>query len=365
MFKIAVVGCGYWGPNLIRNFSSLNECRVKLVCDTDEKRLEHMKRLYPFVKTTKEFHRVISDAEVDAVAIATPVRFHYKMGIKSLEAGKHTFIEKPLATSVAECEELIELSEKKKLTLMVGHTFIYSPAVQKTKEIIDNGDLGEILYVSSRRLNLGLFQKDINVTWDLAPHEISIILYILDEIPISVNCQGKSHITKGIEDITNMTINFSNGGFATIQSSWLDPNKVRETKFVGKRRMLVYNDVEPIEKIKIYDKRVETPPHYDTFAEFNYSYHYGDMYSPYLKQVEPLKVECEHFLECIREGKRPKTDGRNGLEVVRVLEAAQYSVSNCGERVELERMIKKPSSTYRNDSILKVDDYTPLITSMK
>ncbi len=365
MLKIAVVGCGYWGPNLIRNFSSLSECRVKLVCDTDEGRLAHMKELYPAVETTTEFHRVISDVEIGAIVIATPVRFHFKMARKSLQAGKHTFIEKPMATSVKECEELIELAERQKLTLMVGHTFIYSPAVQKTKEIIDSGDLGEIMYISSRRLNLGLFQKDINVTWDLAPHEISIILYVLDEIPISVNCQGKAHITKGIEDITNMTIDFNNGGFATIQSSWLDPNKVRETKFVGKKRMLVYDDMEPIEKIKIYDKRVETPPHYDTFAEFNYSYHYGDMYSPYLKQVEPLKVECQHFIECIREGKRPKTDGRNGLEVVKVLQAAQYSVSNCGGRVELAEMTKRLSTSNTNTSRSNAHNYPPLTVSMK
>lgn len=365
MLKIAVVGCGYWGPNLIRNFSSLSECRVKLVCDADEGRLAHMKELYPAVETTTEFHRVISDVEIGAIVIATPVRFHFKMARKSLQAGKHTFIEKPMATSVKECEELIELAERQKLTLMVGHTFIYSPPVQKTKEIIDSGDLGEIMYISSRRLNLGLFQKDINVTWDLAPHEISIILYVLDEIPISVNCQGKAHITKGIEDITNMTIDFNNGGFATIQSSWLDPNKVRETKFVGKKRMLVYDDMEPIEKIKIYDKRVETPPHYDTFAEFNYSYHYGDMYSPYLKQVEPLKVECQHFIECIREGKRPKTDGRNGLEVVKVLQAAQYSVSNCGGRVELAEMTKRLSTSHRNTSRSKAHNYPPLTVSIK
>ena len=364
MFKIAVAGCGYWGPNLVRNFSSLPECKVKLVCDTDKGRLAHMGTLYPDVETTTEFDNLVKDAQIEAIAIATPVRFHYEMGKKSLLAGKHTFIEKPMATSVAECEELIELAEEQKLILMIGHTFIYSPPVNKIKEIIDAGDLGEIMYISSRRLNLGLFQKDINVTWDLAPHEISIILYILDKLPVSVNCQGKAHFTKGVEDITNTTLDFNNGEFATIQSSWLDPNKVRETKFVGNKRMLVYNDVEPFEKIKIYDKRVEAPPHYDTFAEFNYSYHYGDMYSPYLKQAEPLKIECQHFIDCIKERNKPKTDGRNGLEVVRVLQAAQYSLNNGGGRIELKEVTGRHNAPYEDISLSKVKDYSPLAISI-
>ena len=191
------------------------------------------------------------------------------------------------------------------------------------------------MYIGSRRLNLGLYQNDINVAWDLAPHEISIILYVLDDDPIYVNCQGKASINKDIEDITNMTIDFKNGGFATIQSSWLDPNKVREMKFVGTKRMLVYDDVEPNEKIRVYDKRVETPPHYDTFAEFQYSYHYGDMYSPYLNQVEPLKVECQHFLDCIKSGLKPDSCGKDGLKVVQILEASSKSLLNGGGKVKI------------------------------
>lgn len=339
MLNIGIVGCGYWGPNLIRNFSSFSNCNVKLLCDVDMGRLAHMKTIYHNVETTAKFEEVIKNDSIDAVAIATPVRFHFDMTKAALLAGKHTFVEKPLACTTQECEELIALAQKQNLTLMVGHTYIYSSSVRKIKEIVDHGDLGEIQYISSRRLNLGLFQKDINVTWDLAPHDLTIIFYVMGKIPIGVNCQGKAHITDEIEDVTNMTLTFGNGAIALIQSSWLDPNKIRQMTFVGKRRMLVYDDTEPFEKIKIYDKRVETPPHYDTFAEFHYAYHYGDMYCPYVKQGEPLKIECQHFLDCIKFGTEPTSSGLDGLNVVRVLEAASKSLKNGGSMV----LIDKPS----------------------
>lgn len=335
MLNIAIVGCGYWGPNLIRNFNVLSDCKAKLVCDTDVDRLAHMKTLYPDVETAFEFDHVVNTAEIDAVAIATPTRLHYEMAKKTLRAGKHTFIEKPMTSSVTEAEELIELAGEKKLTLMVGHTFVYSSAVRKIKEIVDSGELGEILYISSRRLNLGLFQKNINVAWDLAPHDISIILYILNEAPVSVNCQGKAHVHPKVEDVTNMTLNFRNGSLATIQSSWLDPNKVRETTFVGQKGMLVYDDLQTSEKLKIYDKRIEIPPYYDTFADFHYSYHYGNMYSPYVEEVEPLKTECRHFLDCIKSGAKPESSGLEGLKVVQILEAATKSLKNGGSRIEI------------------------------
>jgi predicted dehydrogenase len=219
---------------------------------------------------------------------------------------------------------------------MVGHTFAYTSAVRRIKEIYQSGELGEIQYISSRRLNLGLFQNDINVAWDLAPHDISIILNVLGKKPLSVNCQGQAHLNPKVEDVTNMALNFENGTFAIVQSSWLDPNKVREFTFVGSKKMLVYDDVEPTEKIKIYDKRVESPPHYDTFAEFHYSYHYGDMYAPHLQHVEPLKVECGHFIDCIESGSRPETAGEDGLEVVQILEAASLSLQNGGGEVRIE-----------------------------
>jgi predicted dehydrogenase len=335
--NIAVVGCGYWGPNLIRNFAALPDCTVRYVCDKDPKRLAHMKELYPSVEITKDFDQILGDKSVDAVVVATTVHLHYGFAKKALEAGKHVFVEKPMTQTSEEANELVQLAARKKLTLMVGHTFIYSSPVRRIKEIIQSGDIGEVQYISSRRLNLGLFQKDINVAWDLAPHDISIILYLLGKPPVSVNCQGKAHVTKDVEDVTNMSLNFDNGGFATVQSSWLDPNKVREMIIVGSKRMIVYDDNEPLEKIKIYDKRVETPPHYDTFAEFQYSYHYGDMYAPYIKQVEPLKVETQHFLECIKTGKKPETSGLEGLRVIQILEASSRSLKNGGSRIEIDR----------------------------
>jgi predicted dehydrogenase len=333
---VAVVGAGYWGPNLVRNFRSLPGFQVKAVCDTDPDRLNRMRQLYPEVDTVTDFDSLAKDDSLGAIAIATPVSRHYDLGKRSLEAGKHVFIEKPMASSAAECRDLIGLAEKNGLTLMVGHTFIYTSAVRKIKEIVSGDDFGELYYISSRRLNLGLFQKDINVAWDLAPHDISIILYIMGQMPASVNCQGKAHITQGIEDVTNMSLNFGNGGFATIHSSWLDPNKIRVMTIVGSKMMIVYDDTEPLEKIKIYDKRVEVPPHYDSFGEFQYSYHYGDMHAPYLQQSEPLKDECQHFYDCITTKAKPDSSGLEGLQVIEILEAASQSLKNGGAEVAID-----------------------------
>lgn len=335
---LGVVGCGYWGPNLIRNFNQLPDCRLKTVCDASAQRLAHMRRLYPDVITTENYEDLIQDSELDAIVIATPVRFHYGMAKAALQAGKHVFIEKPLARTEAEAEELVELSEKNGLVLMVGHTFLFSPAVRRMKQIVDAGDIGEVQYISARRLNLGLFQKDINVAWDLAPHDISIILHLLDELPLSVACQGSSHVNREIEDVTMMHLNFRKNRCAFVQNSWLDPKKVRQMTVVGSQRMIVYDDTEPLEKLKIYDARVEVPPHYDTFAEFTYSYHYGDSYVPYIKQDEPLKLECAHFLESIREDSMPVSNGHFGLEVVRILESASESLRRNGEAVEIKVM---------------------------
>lgn len=333
---MGVAGCGYWGPNLVRNFQSLPGCSVGGICDLDTNRLNHLRTLYPALKTHTRFDDLLGDPRINAVAIATPIRSHYSMARKSLLAGKHTLVEKPLATSSAECEELVSLADQKGLVLMVGHTFLYSPFVRAIKKIVDDGDIGEIQYIASRRLNLGLFQNDINVTWDLAPHDLSIILHIMEESPTSVNCVGSSHITRGIEDISNLYLTFSRRRCAMITSSWLDPRKVREMTIVGSRRMIVYDDVQPNEKIRIYDARVEAPPHYDTFAEFQYAYHYGDIYLPYVKQEEPLRVECQHFLDCIDKGLAPISGGRQGSDLVRILYAASISLQNGGRAVDLQ-----------------------------
>ena len=331
--NIGVVGCGYWGPNLIRNLYQLKDCHLKIMCDASEQRLVHLRTLYSGVEGATDYNVMLNGVGLDAVVIATPVRFHHAMAKAALLAGKHVFIEKPMAASVAECQELVDLARQQGVVLMVGHTFLYSPAVRMIKEIIDSGDIGELRYISARRLNLGLFQKEINVTWDLAPHDISIILHIMNEAPHSVACYGDAHITPGIEDVTNLYLSFGKNRAAVVYSSWLDPKKVREMTFVGSRRMIVYDDIATNEKIKIYDARVERPPHYDTFAEFQYSYHYGDMYVPYVKQEEPLKIECQHFLDCIRDGRVPLTSGEKGLEVVRILELSSQSLKENHRRL--------------------------------
>ncbi len=333
--NVGVVGCGYWGPNLIRNFRHLPDCTLRMMCDVNPQRLTHLKSLYPEVEGIMDYEHMLNGAGLDAIVIATSVKYHYAMARQSLLAGKHTFIEKPMASSSAECEELIEIAESKGVVLMIGHTFLYSAPVRKIKEIILSGDVGEIRYISARRLNLGLFQKDINVAWDLAPHDISIILELMDEFPIRINCQGNAHITPGIEDVTSMSLTFPNNRFATIQNSWLDPRKVREMTIVGSKRMVVYDDVASLEKLRVYDSRVDVPPHYDTFAEFQYAYHYGDMYVPYIKQEEPLKIECQHFLDCIRQGLTPLTNGEQGLKLVKILEAASASLKRNGASVNL------------------------------
>ncbi len=343
--SVGVIGCGYWGPNLIRNFRNLPNCHLKAMCDLNEERLAHLKGLYPEVTGLTSYEEMLSTMDLDAVVIAAPVRFHYDLAKASLLAGKHTMIEKPMASSVAECEELIELAEKKGLVLMVGHTFLYSAAVRKISEIVRSGDLGEIRYINARRLNLGLFQKDINVAWDLAPHDLSIILHILGEYPLSVNCQGNAHVTPGIEDVTNMSLMFPNSRFATIQSSWLEPRKVREMTIVGSRRMIIYDDLQAQQSIRIYDVRVDRPPHYDSFGDFQYSYHYGDSYIPHLKHEEPLKTECQHFLDSIRQGSTPLTNGRVGMDIVRILEASSASIKQNGGPVAVSQSpLKAPAS---------------------
>lgn len=340
--NFGVVGLGYWGPNLARNLNALNDCNLRTVCDLSEERLSHIKTLYPNVIGESNFRRLLEDSELDAIAIATAVKSHHALAKASLLAGKHTFIEKPLAGSFEECEELVNLAREKGLVLMVGHTFLYSPAIRKIKELVDSGDIGDIRYICARRLNLGLFQKDINVAWDLAPHDISIILHIIGECPQTINCQGSAHITPGIEDVTAMSLKFSNERSAIIHSSWLDPRKVREMTIVGSKRMIVYDDVAQQQKIKVFDARVERPPHYDSFAEFHYAYHHGDIYAPFIKQVEPLKTECQHFRDCIIEGKTPLTSGVDGAEVVRILEASSESLDRGGAPINYDTIRVKP-----------------------
>lgn len=335
--QMAVVGCGYWGPNLVRNFRMVGDCTMNMVCDRDEKRLGEIKALFPEVDTTTDFNRILRNKSIDAVAVATPVQCHYEQAKALLDAGKHVLLEKPMATSAAACEDLCRRATRRGLTLMVDHTFLYSAPVRKMKEIVERGDIGELRYISARRLNLGLFQSDINVTWDLAPHDLSIILYIMGKAPVSLNCHGANSIAGHMEHVSHLSLFFPDGEYATVHNSWVDPKKVREMTVVGSRRMIVYDDLEPQKKITIYDARVERPPHYNSFEEFHYSYHYGDMYSPYIKQDEPLKSVCQHFADSIRTGATPLTDGHHGCELVRILEASTDSLRRAGARVTIAK----------------------------
>ena len=335
MIRIGVIGCGYWGPNLIRNFSHLKGSDVAICSDLSEERLAHMRSLYPKLETTTDYRRVLAST-VDAVVVATPPETHARLTIEALRAGKHVFVEKPLALSSAEGASMVAEAEKAKRVLLVGHTFVYTAAVNKIKEVIDSGELGEIFYVSTTRVNLGIFQEHVNVVWDLAPHDISILNYILDRMPESVATQASCSIRKNVEDVAFINLRYPGNVLAHIHVSWLNPNKIRSTTVVGSKKMLVYDDISALEKIRIYDKGVTVTPHYDTFGEFNLSYRYGDILIPRLDDAEPLKVACQHFVDCVEKNVKPRSSGAHGLDAVRVLEAAVASIREGGRVIDVE-----------------------------
>ena len=333
MIKVGVIGSGYWGPKLVRNLYHLPDAEVAWVCDLRQERLDHVKALYPEIRTTRDYRDLLA-SDVDAVVVATPVRTHHHLAMEVLRAGRHLLVEKPIAASVQEAEEIVGEGEKRNLVVMAGHTFEYNPAVEAVKKLIASGALGEVYYINGTRVNLGLFQPDINVLWDLAPHDTSILLFVLGLEPETVSARGGAYVqrAKGIHDVAYLTYYFPNGVLADIRVSWLDPCKVRRYTFVCSERMLVYDDVEPKDKILIYDKGVEVPPYTDTEEEFHLSYRTGGTVSYPIAWTEPLRIECQHFLDCIREGKEPRSSGRIGLKVVKVLEAAQLSLLNGGRR---------------------------------
>jgi predicted dehydrogenase len=338
---VAVIGLGYWGPNWVRNFQQGQFARRIVACDLDETRRKHVSQLYSDLETTSRFEDVLSDPDIEGIVVATPVSTHYKMARRALEANKSVLVEKPLSTSSQEAQELLDLARERKKILMVGHTFEYSAPVLKMREIIASGELGDVFYVSSVRANLGLFQRDVNVTWDLATHDISIILNLMGgRMPEAVSCQGESHYGNGIEDVAMLTLRFERNIIAFVHVSWLDPDKIRRTTVVGSRKMLVYDDLATQEKIRIYDKGVTAQKYYDTFGDFQFSYRYGDIQIPRIEEREPLRCECEHFVKCIRTGATPTTDGANGLRVVSVLEAANYSLRRGGLMVPLGRALR-------------------------
>jgi predicted dehydrogenase len=348
---VGVIGCGYWGPQLVRNLNDLSEGVLVGVADQRPERLDYVRQHYPHVRLFSD-HTELLASDIEAVVIATPIRTHYELARQALQAGKHVLVEKPLATRAFEAAELIRLAEATGRTLMVGHTFLYNPAVEELRRIVQSGELGRIYYVDSARLSLGLFQRDVNVLWDLAPHDISILFYILGSTPLSVSAHGRSYVQPNIHDVAYVEMRFANEVGAHAHLSWLNPSKVRRMTVVGDRKMLVYDDVSATEPIRIYDKGVDTPVT-DTFGEFRLSYRYGEVRSPYISWQEPLKLECEHFLWAVQTGSTPKTDGVQGLQVVATLEAANYSLANGGMQVPVQVHATSPISEGEEQCVAK------------
>ncbi|MEW6031251.1 MAG: Gfo/Idh/MocA family protein [Chloroflexota bacterium] len=325
--KVGVIGFGYWGPNLARNFFDLPSAKLVAIADSKEERLERAQSFYPQAVMVKDYQELF-DLGLDAVVVSTPPVTHHPIAMDCLLHGLHVLVEKPMTLNSQHAEELIELADKKGLTLMVGHTFEYNSAVVALKKYVDNGELGKIYYLDTARLNLGLFQRNSNVLWDLAPHDISILLHLIGELPISVSGQGMHCVSDGIYDVAYLNLVFPNQLPAFVHVSWLDPCKVRRVTIVGSKKMAVYNDVETEQKIRIYDKGVEAPAYTNGFGEFQYNYRSGDITIPKVRITEPLKEECQHFVDCIVNHTEPRSSGRNGLRVVKILEAAQKSIMN-------------------------------------
>ena len=339
MIKVGIIGVGYWGPNLVRNFDSLKgECSVVSICDLSEKNIENIVSRYPHLNTYDDADKMLEAEALDAVVIATPTATHYGLAKKALTAGLHVFVEKPLTVETVESQHLIQLAEEKGLTLFVGHIFLHSAPVMKLRELIASGELGEISYISCKRLNLGPVRSDVSSLYDLATHDISIVIHLLGLQPSSVSCQGLDYLKEGIHDVVNLTMMFPNKKMGIIHCSWLDPRKERIITVVGDKKMAVYDDLGQ-EKIRVYDKGVSLESSTGELADFQLSYRHGDMYSPWLQQQEPLKTECAEFIRCIRENDTPRTDGENGLAVVEVLEAANASLQDQGVPVTIDSKI--------------------------
>jgi predicted dehydrogenase len=335
MIKIGLIGCGDWGKNLLRNFANLPGCVVLAGCDENPKQIEKLCPNYPGVKFTKDAQEIIENPNLDAVVISTPPASHFQLSKASILADKDVFVEKPLVLKVAEGEELVKLAEEKKKVLMVGHIMEYHAATLKLKEYIKNGDLGKIYYLYSTRVNLGKVRDIENALWSFAPHDISIILFLLEKEPVSVTATGECYLQKGIEDVAFMTIHFADGVMAHVHVSWLDPHKDRKLTVVGNKKMAVFDDTQPSEKIWIFDKGVDTKQDYNTYGEY-LSLRFGDIIIPKIESTEPLKVECQHFIDCVQNRKTPRSDGRDGLRVLKVLDAAQRSLKMGGTPVKIE-----------------------------
>lgn len=334
--NVGVIGCGYWGPNLIRNFNENQHTALTHICDLNKEKVERLRLRYPHVAVTTDYRDLLKDRSLDAVAVATPVSSHYRLVKEALEAGKHVLVEKPFTPTVKEAERLVELAHKKGLVLLVDHTFIYTGAVRDIRSRIDAGELGDIFYFDSVRVNLGLFQHDVNVVWDLAPHDLSIMDYLVAEEPVSVVATGAAHTPGGLEDVAYLTLKFRGDLIAHFHVNWMSPVKIRKVIIGGSKKMVVFDDLDPAEKVKIYDKGISlSKANEKTVHQSLVQYRIGDMHAPAIGNREALGVEVEHFADCIRNSKAPLTGGDEGLRVVRILEAADKSLKKGGARVAL------------------------------
>lgn len=331
--RIGLIGYGYWGPNLARNFHQLPEAWLTACADADPTRLAEAGRLYPFTQTAADYRELLENEHLDAIVVATPARSHYEIALAALQHGKHVLVEKPLAMTSAQVRDLSDCARASDRVLMVGHTFEYNPAVWKIKELLTSRAIGDLYYIYSNRVNLGRVQLDINALWSIAPHDISILLYLLDALPLTVSARGATYVSEKIEDVVFVLLTFPNNVIAHIHASWLDPSKTRQMTLVGSEKMIVYDDVDPEAKLKIYDKGVYKRG--AAFGEFQLKVHSGDIYIPRIDLTEPLRNECRHFVECVRDHREPQSGAESGLKVVRVLEAAQRSLEQNGAAVSV------------------------------
>src|ERR1044072_3348526 len=336
MIKVGVIGYGYWGPNLVRNFMTAAGSVVMRVCDLREERLSPLEKLYPGLKTSTDSAELINDPQIDAVVIAPPVSSHFDLALSSLRAGKHVLVEKPLASNSDQARKLVDEAVARKLILLVDHTFVYTPAVRKIRELIASGELGQIYYYDAVRVNLGLFQHDVNVIWDLAIHDLSIMDYVLPDKPIAISATGISHVPGQPENVAYITLFFSSAQIAHVHVNWLTPVKVRHTLIGGSEKMILYDDLEPSEKLKVYDKGISVTPRSEDVYKMLVSYRSGDMWAPRLDNTEALQTEALHFIDCVEHDRQPDTDGPAGLRMVSMIEAAEPSLHDRACLIDLE-----------------------------
>jgi predicted dehydrogenase len=343
--SVAVVGCGYWGPNLVRNFARVQNGQLVALCDLNEVRLKHLKSVCPSAEATKDYQALLASADLDAVVLATPVRQHFPMAMAALEAGKHVYVEKPLCLQSSQARELIDVAESRHLVLMVGHLLEYHPAIQYLQNLIARGGLGEVYYIYSQRLNLGQVRSDENALWSLAPHDISVANFLFGDRPESVTATGQAFLQSDVHDVVFLTLRYPRGRLAHVQVSWLDPHKTRQLTVVGSQRMAVFNDMDPSEKVRLYDKGVYWDDSSHPGPELGIRLRFGDVQIPWLEATEPLLLECQHFIDCVRNHTRPRSDGWDGLRVIEVLEAADESLRQGGMPVRLSQEDSAHTST--------------------